>query len=272
MNHICIVTLVRVCCALTIAIMPYQAAAMPQSESTVTGRIDTGTVVETMSAAGYTYMLVARNNQQIWVASPATDVAVGSEVGYLEGMVMENFTSKTLGKTFPTVLFSPGLAPKTAIKEAKATGDDSFAKALQAEQAASLANPIVDQAEGGATFSGGSSVAVAPLQEITVTKAPGENGLSVAEVFDRTKEFEGKKIRVRGKVVKFSPNIMTRNWLHLQDGTGNPLHNTHDLVVTTSETVAVDTIVMLEGVLAKDKDFGAGYKYTTLVEQAQLVK
>jgi hypothetical protein len=120
--------------------------------------------------------------------------------------------------------------------------------------------------------SGGSSGAVAPLQEISIPKADAENGYTVEELFTKAKELNGKKVRLRGKVVKFSPNIMGKNWVHIQDGTGNPMNNTHDMVVTTSETVAVDAVVTLEGILAAEKDFGAGYKYVGIIEQASLIK
>ena len=65
---------------------------------------------------------------------------------------------------------------------------------------------------------------------------------------------------------------MGKNWIHLQDGSGNPMHNSHDLVVTTSETVEVDNIVTIEGTLAAEKDFGAGYKYAAIIEDAAIIK
>ena len=123
----------------------------------------------------------------------------------------------------------------------------------------------------GLLYSGGSTGAVAPLQEgVAVPKA--DNGYTIEEIFTKAGELDGKKVRLQGKVVKFSPNIMGTNWVHLQDGTGNPMQNTHDLVVTTGETVEVNSVVILEGTLAKDKDFGAGYKYAAIVEKAAVIK
>lgn len=61
-------------------------------------------------------------------------------------------------------------------------------------------------------------------------------------------------------------------WLHIQDGTGDPTANTHDLVVTSSAMVEKDTVVSLEGVLAAGKDLGFGYKYDVLIEDAVVVK
>jgi hypothetical protein len=94
----------------------------------------------------------------------------------------------------------------------------------------------------------------------------------VEEIFGKAKRLAGKKVQVHGKVVKFSPMIMGKNWIHLQDGTGNPMQNSHDLVITTTETVEVDNIITIEGILAAEKDFGAGYKYAAIIEDASIVK
>ena len=65
---------------------------------------------------------------------------------------------------------------------------------------------------------------------------------------------------------------MGKNWHHIQDGTGDPTNNTHDLVVTSSAIVEKGTIISFEGVLAADKDFGAGYRYDVIIEDAGVVK
>ena len=250
-------------------LLPTESAAMPNSTAPADGRAITGTVVETMNASGYTYLLVASGGVQTWVAIPEASITKGSQVSYLDGMEMTDFTSKTLNKTFSRIIFSAGLAenqgpasPATAEK----TQDDSFAAALQAEQKDSGTLPPTAQ------ITGGSAVAIAPLQEISIPKAKGDNGYSVEEIFTKRKELAGKKIRIQGKVVKFNLNIMGKNWVHLQDGSGDPLHNSHDLVVTTEATPVMDEVVTMEGILAADKDFGAGYKYSAIVEQATLLK
>jgi hypothetical protein len=69
-----------------------------------------------------------------------------------------------------------------------------------------------------------------------------------------------QKVTVKGRVVKISPNIMGENWLHIQDGTGDPATNTHDLVVTSPAIVEKGTIISLESVLAAGIDFGFGYR------------
>lgn len=248
------------------ALLPEPSAAMPQTTAASETRTVTGTVIETVNASGYTYMLVATGTSETWVAIPETAIKKGGMISYYEGMAMANFTSKSLNKTFERIIFSAGLAEAAGAVAAAPAGSDSFAAALQAEQKTAAPAPITEQ------VSGGSAMAISPLQEISVPKADGDNAYTVAEIFAGTKTLTGKKVRLRGKVVKFSPSIMGKNWVHLQDGTGDPLHSTHDLVFTTDATLAVDAIVIMEGTLAADKDFGAGYKYVAIVEQAVLSK
>ena len=117
----------------------------------------------------------------------------------------------------------------------------------------------------------GSQKAVVPSADVKVEKAAGENSYSVGEIFSKGADLNGQTVVVRGKVMKVSPRIMGRNWIHLQDGTGNPADNTHDLVVTTELEPDPDwDIITMEGVLAANKDFGSGYTYAVIIEDANL--
>ena len=228
-----------------------------------------GTVLETMNAGGYTYLLVDSGVQKTWVAVPETPVKKGEKVRFSQGMLMENFHSKTLDRTFAAIVFSPGLeggeqSPATKVT-AKPSEDQSFTSAVQAESAQKSAP------EGDMTASGGSSGAVAPFAEIKIEKAKGENSHTVGEIFAKTKDLNGQVVRLQAKVVKMNPNIMGRNWLHLQDGTGDPMANSHDLVVTTAGTPSLDQIVTVEGKVTANKDFGAGYSYVVIIEDAKII-
>ena len=214
-----------------------------------------GKVLETMSGAGYTYLLIENGADKTWAAIPESKVEVGQQVAVQPGMVIQSFKPKALGKTFDQIIFSPGLA-------------DAAAAAVQNRE---MGAPLNDEAL--ALLSGGSSRAVVPADdELKVDKAEGENGRTVEQCFAEAEQLNGKTIRVRGKAVKFSPEIMGKNWIHLQDGSGDPMKNTHDLVVTTAETVDKDAVIVVEGVLAKDKDFGAGYRYDAIIENAKVIK
>lgn len=254
----------------------------------------TGKILETMDSAGYTYLLVDTGKARQWVAIPESKVTVGDEVSYYDGMVMPNFTSKSLNRTFDSVIFSPGLvgqAPPAApnmnganphgqgtpmgsampsphglkLEEDKAaSGAGSFADAVKSEAPASMQEKME---------SGGSIAAIAPFTEIKVERAAGENGHTVAEIFANNTKLDGQTVRVQGKVVKFSPKIMGKNWIHLQDGSGDPLNNTHDLVITTNAEPPKDKdIITVEGIVRANKDFGAGYSYVVLVEEAKIIE
>ena len=152
-------------------------------------------------------------------------------------------------------------------------GGSSFAAAMQAESGG--ANPHANTGGGMGSAavaepSGGSTTAIVPAAEVKVDKATGDNAQTIGECFNKAKELDNKKVRVRGKVMKVSTMIMGKNWIHLQDGTGDPMKNTHDLVVTTQAAPENGSVVVVEGVLAANKDFGAGYKYDVIVEDAEI--
>jgi len=102
--------------------------------------------------------------------------------------------------------------------------------------------------------------------DITVKKL--SNGNTVEQIYSDKTDLAGKTVKVRGKVTKFNPNIMGRNWLHLQDGTGSS--NDYDLMVTTKDIVKVGDIVVAEGQVAVNQDFGAGYSYPVMLEDAKV--
>ncbi len=228
----------------------------------------TGTVVETMDAAGYTYMLVENNYAKQWVAIPESEVKVDQQVTYQRGMPMNNFYSKTLDRTFQTIIFSSGLvgeAPKNVSEEPKKQKTmNSFEAAVQQEQAMPVQPDPAEQSPG-------SMGAVVPMADIKVDKAKGENGYDINEIFEHAADLDGKTVRVRGKIVKINANIMGLNWIHLQDGSGNPMKNSHDLVVTTVENLEEGSEVTIEGVVVAKRDFGYGYKYDVLVEKGTAV-
>jgi hypothetical protein len=240
---------------------PEAGLAAPPAAAPVKGK-----VLEAMDASGYTYLNVETDAGTKWIAVNQTPVEVGEEITFMDGMVMQNFFSKSLDRTFPEIVFSSGLVGKGATPPAMPpaeTGPASFSQALTSE-----AGDTAATATGMIT---GSQKAVVPLADVKVEKAPGDNSYTVEEIFSKAEELNGQTITVRGKVMKVSPRIMGRNWVHLQDGTGNPETNTHDLVVTTSQEPSADwDIITMEGVLTANKDFGSGYSYAVIIEEASV--
>jgi hypothetical protein len=232
-----------------------------------------GTVLESFDSSRYTYLHLSTAAGPVWAAIPQTTVEEGAPITLQPGMRMIDFYSQGLDRTFAVITFSPGIITDrgTARAEpppAEETEVDSFAAAVAAENRAAQSNVPVDVP---GPVSGGSQAAVAPFIDEQVSKATGPNGYTVEEIFTQAKELDGSTVRVRGRVIKQNVNIMGRNWLHIQDGTGNPMQNTHDLVITSQDTAELSQIVTIEGTLAADRDFGAGYRYQVILENGDIV-
>jgi hypothetical protein len=95
-----------------------------------------------------------------------------------------------------------------------------------------------------------------------------KDGKTVEQIYNDMDKLNGKIIRIRGKVVKYNPEIMGRNWIHIQDGTASG--SSYDLMVTSKDQTSVGQIITIEGKVATNKDFGAGYTYKVMVEDANV--
>jgi len=269
-------TLAALCTTPVFALAPNALATA--AATNMEGKPIKGTVLETMDSGGYTYVNIETQGGSVWVAIPQSKVEKGKEIVCNPGMSMKDFQSKTLDRTFETIVFSSGLAGGqgadphggAAMVGMSGMGGSSFADALQAEQGSG--GTVMGGAMGGADMGGSSGSAnnIVPSKEVKVEKATGDNAYTVSECFEQGKDLNNKKVKVQGKVVKVSMRIMGKNWLHIQDGTGNPMNNSHDLVVTTMAEPALDSVVVIEGTLAANKDFGAGYKYDIIIEDAEV--
>lgn len=199
-----------------------------------------GKVVETMDSGGYTYVNIESEGKKTWVAIPRTTVAVGQVIAFQPGMEMMDFESKSLKRNFKSIIFSGGIAGGSAGSEQK---------------------PVDSQ-----------KAKTEPNKPIKIEKATGPDAYTVAELYGKLAELDKKNIIIRGQVVKFSANIMGKNWIHLQDGSGDPAKGTNDILLTSKETLAVGDEATFRGTLYKDKDFGSGYKYAAIVEEASVKK
>ena len=232
------------------AAAPEKAAPVPVPERMPSVKAETaetavlsGKVVETMNAGGYTYVCLEKGGKKTWVAVPEMKATVGKNMAFAPGAAMKNFYSKTLDRTFETIIFSGGpmtAGPALTLKSGAATGSKAQVQAMD--------------------------------KGINVEKASGADARTVGEIWAKRSALNRKKVTVRGKVVKVSPRIMDRYWVHIQDGTGNQKQGTHDLVVTSQEAPDVGDVVTVAGTVAKDRDFGAGYLYKVIVENATIRK
>lgn len=202
-----------------------------------------GEVLETMDSGGYTYARMKVGPEEVWFAGPVTPLKVGDKVRVSEGTLMTDFRADSLDRTFAKIVFLGELPVVGATAGGAAdphAGMDTSGHSKPAPATGAVAEPI-GKAEGGHT---------------------------IEEVFAKKTALSGKQVIVRGKVVKYNGGIMGRNWIHVQDGTGAA--RTSDLLVTSSEAAKVGDIVVATGTLALDQDFGAGYAYDVVLENAKI--
>lgn len=216
-------------------------AAPPVEDAAVDGAL-IGTVVEHIAAAPYLYLKLRTAAGEVWAAVPEGQVQDGATVSVYQPMLMEGFTSSVLNRTFDAVYFGT-LTPMGGSATAPATSPH----AVGPQPATSIV--IGD-----------------------IARAEGANGRTVAEAWDQAAGLDGKPVAIRGVVVKYLASIMGKNWIHLRDGSGNDAMGTNDITVTTLETATEGETVTITGTLTTNRDFGAGYSYPVLIEDASILR
>ena len=196
-----------------------------------------GTVLEVKDVEAYTYLRLKTKDGETWAAVNKTPIKKGAEVTIENAMLMNNFESKSMKKTFDKIVFG------------------------------SLAG-----AEGDVMAAHAGIAKAAPVGNVKVAKATGPNARTVAEINTRRDELKDKTVLVRGTVVKYNAQIMDKNWVHLRDGTGSAANNSDDVLVTTKDQTKVGDVVTIKGVVHTNRDLGSGYSYKVLIEEATLQK
>jgi len=197
-----------------------------------------GKVTEHINAGGYTYVEVQSGAKKVWAAGPTTNVKKGDIIAFSTGMPIENFHSKALERDFSLIYFAPRL-----ITSATASGNKAAASASAHSKLKQHPNK--------------------PVKGISKL----ENGYSINEIYLAKQNLKGKTIRLRGKVTKYTPEVMGKNWLHLRDSS-----TLKDLTVTTNSTAKIGDVVIIEGKLELDKDYSYGYVYPLILVEASLKK
>lgn len=228
--------------------VPATAAANPPAPSS---DVLSGTVLEQIPAAPYVYLKLKAASGEVWAAVNQTTITVGQSVTVYGAILMENFESKTLKRTFPQIYFG-SLEPVAAAPGGDAPG-----------------------AMPGAAPGGSESVGTPPAPDAKVGKVAPANGpdaRTIGEVWTQKEQLTGKTVVVRGVVVKYNPGVMGKNWIHLQDGSGDAAKGTHDIAVTSLDEALMGATITIRGTVRTNKDFGAGYTYALIVEDAKVSK
>lgn len=195
-----------------------------------------GIVVSTQDGGGYTFVEIETSDGKVWAAGPVSVVTVGAPITISKQMPMSDFYSATLKRSFDLIYFV------TSLQDPAAGG---------AGAAADLTNPHAN-------------VSTQPAITVTETIERAEGGKTITEIIAEAGSLAGQKVRVRGKVVKLTPAIMGKDWVHISDGQDT------DLTITTKDPAAPGDIVIAEGTISTDKDFGAGYVYKVIMEDAAI--
>lgn len=192
-----------------------------------------GKVTEVINVAGYTYAEVDTGKEKMWAAGPPTSLKAGDMVAFSSQMPMQNFHSKTIGRDFPVIYFINNYITNKEISTTASAHD-------QIKQQISTPIEGINKVEGGNT---------------------------IAEIHTDKNKLKGKIVKVRGKVTKFTANIMGKNWLHIRDSS-----SLDDLTATSDSSAVIGDIVIVEGKLELDQDFGYGYIYPVILQQTTLTK
>lgn len=191
-----------------------------------------GKVLETLEGGGYTYLKVEENRNEFWIAGPLTLVKVGSTVSFSEQMWLSSFKSNALNRTFDRIMFVGSI-----------------------------------EIAGSGTRQNGALLPMPKFREASRASAISAGTFTIAELYARKAELAGKLVTVKGKVVKVSPNIMGKTWVHIQDGTGK--ERTNKIIFTSkNQTALIGTDVTAQGIVYLDVDLGSGYFYSILIEES----
>jgi hypothetical protein len=196
-------------------------------------------VNEVLNTDRYTYIHVEEKEEQYWVAVSKQEVTEGETYFFKGGLLKKQFFSQEFNRVFETLYLV-----------------SKFWKAPSGSEAA------LDKAFAQMN----AAVAPTDLEVQPGDIEPAEGAVSIADLIAQKEQYSNQQIKVTGKCVKVNPMIMNRNWIHLEDGSGEGL----DLTITTTENIPLGAIVTLEGTIALNKDFGAGYQYDIIMEGAVL--
>jgi hypothetical protein len=218
----------------------FAAAPLPSSYAALSGE-----VLEVQDVANYTYLRLKTADAEVWAAVTTAALRPGATVTIKNAVLMDNFESKALKKTFAQIYFGSLSTAPPGTADAPASNPHTPAAGM----------PQVPMA-----------------QEEKLARASGPEARTVAEIVTGSAALKDKSVTLRARVVKYSADIMGKNWLHLRDGSGSAADASNDLLATTREQAQVGDVLLVTGVVRQDKDFGSGYAYKVLIEDATLLK
>jgi hypothetical protein len=190
-------------------------------------------VADFIQTPNYTYIKASENGNEYWIAVTKMQPQKGETLYFSKSMEMKNFKSETLNRTFSSVLFVDDIS-RTLSKPNTPTHPQVYSQT-----------------------------------KLDVHVEPLKDGKTIAQIYNNKDKLQGQTVKVKGKVVKFNPNIMGRNWIHIQDGTGS--NNNFDLMITSPDSVKTGDIIVIEGTVELNQNFGAGYSYPVMLSNGRII-
>lgn len=221
--------------------------ANSEEKSVTAPKSHTGTVIYSQKAGKYMYIKLDENGKEVWLATFPLKVTGGDKVEYIGGIIMKEFHSNAMNKTFDTILLITRIRVLngTPATDKQNMPDDEYHKK-----------------------SGEKKIDITMPESGDITKAV--NGKTIEEIFTESEQLKGKEVTVRARVMKVSKNILNKNWITLRDGTG--VSPDDKLIATTLENIQESDIVTAKGILRTDIQVGKGYNYKVLLEDAKFTE
>ncbi len=200
-------------------------------------------VNEKLPTSKYVYLKVTEAGEQFWIATRNQEITIGGTYFYRSGLLKTNFESKEYNKVFDKIYLVSNLV---------AEDHRSTSGAINSE--ISKEEKSITQKE------------TIPTHTEKIIQHKGS--ITIAEIVSNPSEYDGKTVQLTGKCIKINPNIMNRNWIHLQDGSKND----YDLVITSDTFVPEGKIITIRALVSLNRDFGAGYHYDLILENGTIIE
>ena len=206
------------------------------SEDNTNGRAETHVIIEEiLQGKRYSYIKVQDDkNGAYWISTLKAEYEVGEEYFFTESIHKTNFFSTEFNRNFEDFYLVSDLQPASSHNH---------------EHGDHVDNQIVDM-----------TVNASEVERASSTK--------IKELISNSKKYAGKEVEITGKVVKVNANIMDRHWVHIKDASADD----YDFVLTTKAVVPVGHIVTFKGRFKTNVDFGSGYRFDYILEDAKTIR
>jgi len=196
-------------------------------------------VLDTLQSSRYSYLKVKEGEKEFWLATMRSNFQLNEEYSFSKGLYKTDYYSTEFDRSFDEIYLVSQLRPLFSGSQKQA----------------------LDQ-----MFKGGQQ---APEAGVKISEADfdREGSIKIKELIQNSENYINKEVQITAKVTKINANIMDRHWLHLKDGS----FDTFDLVATSQTAVPAGHIVTLKATLHQDVDFGAGYTYNLILENAEVI-